>query len=103
MVRAVPLAEGDPTWVFPEESVTQALMTSLVASSDRLVEIAGLLPRGRAGWSGQGLEYNVFPPSGKCCLYGWAESPEMEVSFTVELTPPGFGRVESVGWEVTAS
>ena len=99
-MKTVPLAEGDPTWVFPEESVTQALMRSLAASSDRLVEIAGLLPGGQAGWSGTGLEYNVLPPSGKCCLYGWAENPQ--VTFTVEMTPPGFTGPETVGWEVTA-
>jgi hypothetical protein len=100
VMKALSLAEGDPTWVFPEESVSLALMTSLAASGDRLVEVAGLLPRGRAGWSGSGLEYNVYPPSGKCCLYGWAENPQ--VTFTVELAPPGFPTAESVGWKVTA-
>jgi hypothetical protein len=100
VVKAVALEEGDPTWVFPEESVTQALMTSLAASGRRLVAIAGLLPAGRAGWLGSGLEYNVFPPSGKCCLYGWAEAPQ--VTFEVELAPPGFRSAGSVGWEVSA-
>ena len=98
-MKAVPLAEGDPTWVFPETSVSPALMASLAGSGDRLVEVAGLLPGGRAAWYGSGLEYNVYPPSGKCCLYGWAENPQ--VTFTVELAPPGF-RAGPVGWKVTA-
>lgn len=99
VVKAVALAEGDPTWVFPEESVTQALMTSLATSSDRLVKIAGVLPGGRAGWSGSGLEYNVFP-SGQRSLSGWAENPQ--VTFLVELASPGFHGTEPRGWEVTA-
>ena len=72
----------------------------LAASGDRLVEVARLLPGGRPGWYGSGLEYNVYPPSGICCLYGWAENPQ--VTFTVELAPPGFRTAESVGWKVTA-
>jgi hypothetical protein len=100
LVEAVPLTEGDPAWVFPGESVTLALMAALVASSERLVETAGLLPGGRAGLSGSGLEYNLFPPWGQCCLHGWAESPD--VTFAVEMTPPGFNEAESLGWEVRA-
>jgi hypothetical protein len=96
-VKAVSLAEGDPTWVFPEESVTPALMASLQTSGDRLVEIAGLLARGRAGWTGSGLEYNMFRPPGGCCLYGWAENPQ--VTFIAELWPPGPKRA---AWEVSA-
>jgi hypothetical protein len=96
----VSLAEGDPTWIFPAESVSAALMTSLTASADRLVQVAALLPGGRPGWSGSGLEYNVFPPQGKCNLYGWAENAQ--VTFVVELAPPGFRTSGSVGWEVTA-
>jgi len=100
-VETIPLAVGDPAWVFPDESVTPALIASLAASSERLVEIAGLLPGGRAGWSGSGLEYNVFP-SGKCSLYGWAESPDPDATFVVEMAPPGYWGTDSVGWEVTA-
>jgi hypothetical protein len=62
-------------------------MASLLASSGRLLEIASLLPRGRAGWSGSGLEYNVFP-SGQRSSSGWAENDQ--VPFLVELLPPGF-------------
>jgi hypothetical protein len=42
----------------------------------------------------------VFPPSGKSCLYGWTESPQ--VSFAAEMAPPGFLGAESVGWEAIA-
>jgi hypothetical protein len=96
-MKAVSLAEGDPTWVFPEESVTPALMASLERSSGQLAEIAGLLTYGRAGWTGSGLEYNLFPPSASCCLYGWAENPQ--VTFMAELWPPSRKRA---GWEVSA-
>jgi hypothetical protein len=96
-MKAVSLAEGDPTWVFPEQSVTPALMASLEMASGKLVEIAGLLVYGRAGWTGSGLEYNLFPPSGICHLYGWAENPQ--VCFIAELAPPDRKRA---GWEVSA-
>jgi hypothetical protein len=100
VMKTVPLAEGEPTWVFPPESVTLSLMASLSASSDRLLEIASLLPHGRAGWSGSGLEYNVFP-SGQCSLSGWAENDQ--VSFLVELLPPAFHPGEAPQqWQVTA-
>jgi len=100
VMKTVPLAEGEPTWVFPPESVTPSLMASLLASSGRLLEIASLLPHGRAGWSGSGLEYNVFP-SGQRSLSGWAENDQ--VTFLAELLPPGFypdGAPQQ--WEVTA-
>jgi hypothetical protein len=99
-VKTVPIAEGDPAWVFPEEVVTSALAESLSASSDRVRQVATLLPAGRAGWSGSGLEYWLYP-SGKRCLSGVAENPQ--VSFTVDLIPPDFyPGASSSDWQVTA-
>jgi len=99
-MKTVPLAEGDTSWVFAEDSVTSAMVKSLSASSDRMLEVASLLPGGRASWSGSGLEYDLYP-SGQRSLSGSAENAQ--VSFTVALLPPGFypGAAPSA-WEVTA-
>jgi hypothetical protein len=100
LVETVAFLEGEPTWVFPKGSVTQALVRSLSASSERMREIAAMLPGGRAGWTGSGLEYCLYP-SGQRNLSGFAENAD--VTFTVELMPPGF-RAEAPrdAWEVTA-
>ena len=99
-METVAFSEGEPAWVFPERSVTQTLMRLLSASSERMREIASMLPGGWAGWSGSGLEYCLYP-SGQRCLSGSAENTD--VSFTVELMPPGFyAEAPPGGWEVTA-
>jgi hypothetical protein len=100
LVETVAFSEGEPTWVFPKRSVTQALMRSLSASSERMREIATMLPGGRAGWSGSGLEYCLYP-SGQRRLSGFAENAD--VTFIVELMPPGFySEAPPRAWEVTA-
>lgn len=98
-METVVLSEGEPTWVFPSQSVTQTLLQSLTGSSQRLCELAALLPGGRAGWSGSGLEYCLYP-SGQRCLSGFAENAD--VTFTVELVPPGSDVAGSGVWDVTA-
>jgi hypothetical protein len=100
LVETVAFLEGEPTWVFPKRSVTQALMRSLSASSERMCEIAAMLPGGRAGWTGSGLEYCLYP-SGRRNLSGFAENAD--VTFIVELMPPG-SHPEALqdAWEVTA-
>jgi hypothetical protein len=54
---------------------------------ERLREVAASLSNGRAGWTGEGLEYSLFP-SGQRSLGGFAENPQ--VTFSAELRPPGF-------------
>ena len=100
LAETVACSEGEPTWVFPKGSVTEALMRSLSASSGRIREIAAMLPGGRAGWTGSGLEYCLYP-SGQRNLSGFAENAD--VTFTVELTPPGsYPEAPRDTWEVTA-
>jgi hypothetical protein len=75
-------------------------MASLHASSDRFGQLAGLLGNGRAGWTGCGLEYLLYP-SGQRCLGGLPGNDQ--VSFLAELRPPGFyPRAPGPGWEVDA-
>jgi hypothetical protein len=100
LVETVAFSEGEPTWVFPEGSVTQALLRSLSESGGRMHQIAAMLPDGRAGWTGSGLEY-CLDPSGQRHLSGFAENAD--VTFLVELMPPGFYSEAAPGaWEVTA-
>jgi hypothetical protein len=100
LVETVAFSEGEPTWVFPDASVTETLMGSLSASSERMREIAAMLPGGHAGWTGSGLDYCLYP-SGQRNLSGFAENAD--VTFIVELMPPGFSlEAPRDTWEVTA-
>ena len=100
LVETVAFSDGEPAWVFPEGSVTEALLTSLSASSERMRKIAAMLPGGHAGWTGSGFEYCLYP-SGQRNLSGYAENAD--VTFTIELLPPGFyPQAPRDTWEVTA-
>jgi hypothetical protein len=97
-MQAVAFSEGELAWVFPADSVSRDEIESLERTGERLREIAGSLADGRAGWTGRGLEYALYP-SGKASLGGHAENSQ--VSFGVELLPPQFFEGESA-WGVEA-
>jgi hypothetical protein len=97
-VETVGLSVGDTDWVFPAGSVTGDMAAVLDRSGERLRGVAAGLGKGRAGWTGEGLEYWLLP-SGQRSLGGFAENAQ--VTFLVELRPPGFyGGAD--GWSVEA-
>jgi hypothetical protein len=97
-MQNVALSEGELEWVFPADSVSRDEFESLERAGERLREIAANLADGRAGWTGKGLEYALYP-SGKCSLGGFAENSQ--VTFGVELWPPLFFESDSA-WGVEA-
>lgn len=97
-MRNVALSEGELAWVFPADSVSPDEVRSLERASERLRGRAASLADGRAGWTGRGLEYSLFP-SGQRSLGGFAENSQ--VTFGVELPPPHFFEGDSA-WEVEA-
>jgi len=97
-MRNVALSEGELAWVFPPNSVSRDEIGSLEHTGERLRKIASILADGRAGWTGSGLEYALYP-SGKCGLGGYAENSQ--VTFGVELWPPNFFEGDSA-WGVEA-
>lgn len=97
-METVELSEGELAWVFPSDSVSPDGVESLARASERLCGIAASLADGRAGWTGRGLEYSLFP-SGQRSLGGFAENSQ--VTFGVELLPPHFFEGDSA-WAVEA-
>ena len=85
--------------MFGEAKITVPLTATLRESSRRLRWLAGQLAHGRVGWTGSGLGYSLYP-SGQRSLDGSAENDQ--VSFLVELRPPGFYAEAGLDWEVEA-
>lgn len=100
VVKTVPLADGDPAWVFPGQEDAWALMASLTASGGRMAEIGRLLRVGQAGAAVRGLEYVIYPGLSRRRLWGYAENSQ--VTFEVEAVPAGGSDGDPASWEVRA-
>jgi len=80
-VETIPLADGDPHWVFPDLADTATVLDLLGQADAQVRQLAAHLGV-RASWTGSGIEYHRTR-SGRTSMFGCAEVAD--VSFVAEL------------------
>jgi hypothetical protein len=82
-MEAIPLADGDLRWVFPEladESRVRDVLRQAAARVEELADHLGVRP----SWTGSGLEFIRLPGQEAATLFGCAETTD--VSLVAELS-----------------
>jgi hypothetical protein len=101
-VKAIPLANGDLHWVFPQLADPAEVFEVLLRADAQLRRLADQLGV-RPGWTGSGLEYRRHEHVTD--IAGFAET--VDVSFGVELWSPRTELLEAPPsgppWEVDAA